>query len=133
MGTFDTIINSYKPLGEKYLNVALQTKSLYNCMEDYWISPNGELYNIDYYGCFSYKKNPDYNSSVSIHRTGLISPVIAVCTGNRGKVTPCWITEKVVLHAGIKDNSWTNIVLYFKLGQLQTYKFKTHEFPTITK
>lgn len=134
MGLFDTFINSYKPLGEKYLNAALQSKSLYCELAYYWISPNGELYKRDDSECFTIQNNPKYiaypRNANNIMR---VPPFVQVSTGKHAKLSPCYITKKVELHAGVEDTSWTNITLYFKLGQLQTYKFETYEFPTFTK
>lgn len=129
MGLFDTFINSYKPLGEKYLNAALQSKSLYCELAYYWISPNGELYKRDDFECFTYQSNP----KMTVSNIMRVSPFVKVPTGKRVKLSPCYITKKVELHSGVEDNCWTNILLYFKLGQLQTYKFETYELPTFTK
>ena len=48
MGLFDTIKSSYD-LGPGFQR-ELQTKDLYNCCAHYWISPIGQLYEIDYSG-----------------------------------------------------------------------------------
>ena len=47
MGMFDTIRSSYD-LGPGFWNKELQTKDLTCTLSVYWISPNGELFEIDY-------------------------------------------------------------------------------------
>jgi len=49
MGMFDTIHCSYD-LGPGFHNKTLQTKDISSTMSEFWLSPNGELYLIDYSG-----------------------------------------------------------------------------------
>ena len=53
MGYFDTIHCSYD-LGPSFHNRSLQTKSLYKQMIEYWLSPSGELYELDFSGTQSW-------------------------------------------------------------------------------
>ena len=46
MGMFDTVRSSYPLLGEE-LDLELQTKDLDCLMHHYWLSPAGELFQID--------------------------------------------------------------------------------------
>ena len=61
MGMFDTIHCSFD-LGPSFHNRSLQTKDLYNEMMEYWLSPSGELYELDFAGtqAFVLKKEPVY-------------------------------------------------------------------------
>lgn len=61
MGMFDTIHCSFD-LGPSFHNRSLQTKDLYNEMTEYWLSPSGELYELDFAGtqAFVLKKEPVY-------------------------------------------------------------------------
>lgn len=122
MGMFDTIINSYKPVGKEFHHVPLQTKSLDSCMDTYWINPNGELYKIDLSGCVEFEENPAYNADVDYVRAGMwISPIISVSTGQHGKVSPYYMTKKIHAYTTTDDEYWIDVWFYFKLGQLQTY------------
>lgn len=47
MGMFDTIHCSYD-LGPGWIGRSLQTKDLDCFMDEYWLSPSGQLYLIDY-------------------------------------------------------------------------------------
>ena len=49
MGMFDTIHCSYD-LGPGFHNKTLQTKDISSTMSEFWLSPSGELYLIDYSG-----------------------------------------------------------------------------------
>lgn len=117
MGMFDTIVNSYKPLGEEFLNVVLQTKSLDRTSDYYWISPNGELYRYDLSQTWDWDW-PNMNTRMYVKK---------IKTDIHGKITPCYITKKVNIYGSpliTPDTaSWKEAVLYFKLGQLQTYRF----------
>lgn len=53
MGYFDTIHCSYD-LGASFHNRSLQTKSLYKQMMEFWLSPSGELYELDFSGTQSW-------------------------------------------------------------------------------
>jgi hypothetical protein len=53
MGMFDSIHCSYD-LGAGFYDRTLQTKDLYNQMMEYWLSPSGELYEIDFSGTQSW-------------------------------------------------------------------------------
>ena len=80
MGMFDTIRSSYD-LGPGFWNKELQTKDLTCTLSVYWISPNGELFEIDYSGTVDW--GPDLKT---------------VSNGNHGKVRPVIITTEVEVY-----------------------------------
>ena len=49
MGMFDTIRCSYD-LGSGFWHKELQTKDLWCACDEYWLAPNGQLFQIDYSG-----------------------------------------------------------------------------------
>ncbi len=74
MSLFDTIKSSYD-LGPGF-HQELQTKDLANCCCHYWISPVGQLFEIDYGGTQDWSANPKSKG-----------PFIKFTpNGNRGKV-----------------------------------------------
>lgn len=53
MGMFDSIHCSYD-LGAGFHHKTLQTKDLYNQMMEYWLSPSGQMYELDFSGTQSW-------------------------------------------------------------------------------
>ena len=53
MGMFDSIHCSYD-LGAGFHHKTLQTKDLHNQMVEYWLSPVGQLYELDFAGTQSW-------------------------------------------------------------------------------
>ena len=93
MGLFDTVRSSYN-LGPGFAN-DLQTKDLECCMCEYWISPNGELYEIDYSGTQDFVEPDSSDSPWRLFKT--------VKNGNHGKVIPCQVTATVIVY----PSKWT--------------------------
>jgi len=93
MGLFDTVRSSYN-LGPGFTN-DLQTKDLECCMCEYWISPNGELYEIDYSGTQDFVEPDGSDSPWRLFKT--------VKNGNHGKVIPCQVTATVTVY----PSKWT--------------------------
>ncbi len=56
MGMFDSIHCSYD-LGAGFYNRTLQTKDLLCSMTEYWLSPVGQLYELDFSGTQSWVMN----------------------------------------------------------------------------
>ena len=53
MGMFDRIYNSYE-FTHPILNNTLQTKDISGFMDDYWLSPSGQLFWIDYTATYDF-------------------------------------------------------------------------------
>jgi hypothetical protein len=62
MGMFDTIHCSYKPFGDIFQGDC-QTNSLDCLMDDYWLSPAGELYKYDNSGAFDWEESSEKSES----------------------------------------------------------------------
>jgi hypothetical protein len=103
MGMFDTIRSSY-PIGEHLTDVELQTKSLYNSMEDYYIDPAGQLFIVDYNGVSDWE--PDDSKR--------FFPYKRVPNGNHGKVTPVIFTGGVEVHTASGDGRYETTILFLK-------------------
>lgn len=88
MGMYDTVRSSYD-LGPGFRK-DLQTKDLECCMCDYWISPAGQLFEIDYSGTQDFVEIPEEER---------ISPwnlFKSVPNGYHGRVTPITNLFKIV-------------------------------------
>lgn len=86
---FDTIRSSYD-LGPGF-HKELQTKDLECAMVEYWISPSGQLYELDFSGTHDFVEI----SEEERERKTLWSPFKSVPNGNHGKVKPCYVTDTI--------------------------------------
>ncbi len=78
MGMFDTVNSSYPIFGEG--DHDLQTKSLDCVLAQYWISPDGQLYLIDYSYTQNWVEVPEHE------RRGFFDRYRTVPNGNKGRV-----------------------------------------------
>ena len=107
MGMFDTVRSSYD-LGPGY-HKDLQTKDLECLMMEYWIDPNGNLFEIDY------SHTQDFTDDFT-HYTA---------NGNHGKVRPWRITKYIRVYPERWDGDWKDwpeCRIHFKDGKLQDYE-----------
>lgn len=110
MGMFDTIRSSY-PLGDWHTGVKqeLQTKSLDSFMDDYWISPEGELFKVEYHDCFT--------PIPSERHFGFDWEP----TGNNGKVRASDYSGEIILYPARWEGSWEDwpeVKLFMFRGQI---------------
>jgi hypothetical protein len=107
---FDTVRCSFD-LGASFHNRELQTKDLECFMAEYWLSPAGHLFNIDYSGTQDFEEDP--NSPL-----GLVS----VSNGNRGRVRIYPITKTIEVYPA-KWNAhyvpYPRLYLHFREGVLE--------------
>lgn len=100
MGMFDTIHCSYD-LGAGFYNRDLQTKDLECTMAEYWLCPQGYLYELDYAGTSDFIElmpgDDGYNDTALWTNFRLIS------NGNRGRIKPHRITDYVEVYPA----NWT--------------------------
>lgn len=87
MGMFDTIKCSYD-LGPGFHYRELQTKDLECCMCEYWISPAGQLYEIDYSGTQDWEPTDD----------GKFPMFKSVPNGTHGKVRPVYLFDTIEVY-----------------------------------
>lgn len=92
MGMFDTIICNYD-VGPGFWNKELQTKDLICLMTEFWLSPSGNLYEIDYSGTYDWVNAPKVN-----HKSLRDSLLIPKANGNHGKVKPKLITKSIEVY-----------------------------------
>jgi hypothetical protein len=129
MGLFDTVKCSYD-LGPGYINRELQTKDLDCCMADYWISPAGQLYEIDYGGTHTFEtikeNDPRYDSNKKFLNFEWIP------TGQRGKIKPVYIFKIVELYPAKWDghySKWPSCHVLFRDGIITEVRHTPlHEF-----
>lgn len=117
MGMYDNVRNSYKPLGKDFLGQN-RTKDIEECdiggsMSQYWISPGGKLYLIDY---------SDTADLVEVE-DGFLN-FQWVPNGTHGKVTPCSITSYVVIYPEGWKGDWLSMPrcrIHFRDGIVQDH------------
>lgn len=81
MGMFDTVRSSYPIFGSRW-DHDLQTKSLDCILASYWISPAGELFEIDYSHTQDWIEKPEHE------QRGFFDRYKAVPNGRHGHVRP---------------------------------------------
>jgi hypothetical protein len=115
MGMFDTVRSSYD-LGPGWLNKELQTKDLDCCMAEYWISPAGQLFELDYSYTHDFVDVPEEERSVP-WRT--FEPVP---NGNHGRVKPVFAFKVVELYPAKWDahySKWPSCHVHFWDGMIK--------------
>lgn len=124
MGLFDNVYSSYKPLGEEFLNVELQTKSLDCDMSAYWITPAGELFKVNWDNAMKM-----VDREVPIKPVRWVPPFQWVPTGKHKKLTPVYYTGALVVypvgHSGPQPTgSWLEATLLLKHGKVIYHETK---------
>lgn len=116
MGMFDTVRSSYD-LGPRYTNVDLQTKDLECLMNEYWISPSGQLYEIDYSHTADFvelgEDDPRYDPV-----RGYLN-FVWIPNGRHGKVRPVHTCKSVELYPASWDDptsKWSSCFVTFWNG-----------------
>ena len=126
MGMFDYVKSSYD-LGEHFTNTRCQTKDIEEgydgTMSDFWLSPSGQLYLIDYSHTADFvelKEGDDgYNAEMALFNFKWIP------NGIHGKVRPWYITKYISIypeHWEEEWKEWPTLKLHFKYGKLMDYE-----------
>ena len=126
MGMMDYLRSSYD-LGEQFTNTRLQTKDIEDgiggTMSQYWISPDGVLYYIDYTHTADFtiinEDDEDYNKTHKWRNFKWVP------NGNHGKISPCMITKYVEVYPEQWEGAWEDwprLKLHFRYGKLQDYE-----------
>jgi len=126
MGMFDYLRSSYN-LGEQFTDVELQTKDIEDgiggTMSQYWISPDGVLYHIDYTQTADFVElkegDEDYQETHQWRNFKWVP------NGNHGKIRPWMITKYIEVYpSDWKGNydDWPRLKLHFRYGKLQDYE-----------
>ena len=126
MGMMDFVRSSYD-LGEQFTNTRLQTKDIEDgiggTMSQYWISPDGVLYYIDYSHTADFviieEGDEDYEETHKWRNFKWVP------NGNHGKISPCMITKYVEVYPEDwkgKWEDWPRLKLHFRYGKLMDYE-----------
>jgi len=119
MGLYDTVRSSYD-LGPGWLNKELQTKDLDCCMCEYWISPEGQLFEIDYSGTQDFVLTEE--------DTTIIPRIKYTPNGNHGKVRPVFAFKVVELYPAKWDAhyaKWPSCHVHFWDGMIKEVRHAT--------
>jgi hypothetical protein len=108
MGMYSTIYNTSHAFGPQFLG-ELQTKDLDCVMDEYWLSPNGELYHIDTVETHEPQINPDSKNWVDC--------LMWVPTGRHGSIRPCLVTNVLRMY-GSPTGKFVETFAYFRDGRL---------------
>jgi len=132
MGMFDWVRSSYD-LGPQLTDVECQTKDIEEygiggTMTQYWISPDGYLYVIDYTKTQDLKMyepgDPEYNEERSWLNFEWIP------NGNHGKIRVHALTKYIEIHTSAWGGSWETwprARIHFKNGKVQDHELITHQ------
>ena len=126
MGMMDYVRSSYD-LGEQFTNTRLQTKDIEDgiggTMSQYWISPDGVLYYIDYSHTADFviieEGDEDYEETHKWRNFKWVP------NGNHGKISPYMITKYVEVYPEDwkgKWEDWPRLKLHFRYGKLMDYE-----------
>ena len=111
MGLFDTIKSSYD-LGPGFRR-ELQTKDLYNCCAHYWISPIGQLYEIDYSGTQDWEADPESKLPLLKH----------IPNGNHGRVRAVNLFNTITVYPSLWDCKYSpfpRLQIHFDSGIIKS-------------
>jgi hypothetical protein len=123
---FDYLRSSYN-LGEQFTNTRLQTKDIEEgiggTMSQYWISPDGGLYYIDYSYTADFVELKEGDDGYDGERKFLNFRWIP--NGTHGKIRPWMITKYVEVYPEEwegKWEDWPRLKLHFRYGKLMDYE-----------
>jgi len=126
MGMMDYLRSSYD-LGEQFTNTRLQTKDIEDgiggTMSQYWISPDGVLYHIDYSHTADFVERQEGDEGYNKERKFLNFHLVP--NGNHGKIRPWMITKYIEVYPEQWEGDWAEwprLKLHFKYGKLQDYE-----------
>jgi len=124
MGMFDYLRSSY-PLGENFSGNC-QTKDIEEgiggTMSQYWISPEGQLYLIDYSHTADFVELKEGDDGYNEKR--LWTNFKWIPNGNHGRVRPCSITKYITIYPEKWEGKWEytpSCRLHFRDGKLQDW------------
>ena len=117
MGMFDTIFNNYFRLGPEF-DGELQSKDLHNCMDNFWISPAGELYVYDESEAWKWIEN-DEPPTDRLH-----FGYIKTSTGQHIKLRPKRFCDYITVYPANWNgsyNEWPEATLHIKDGKVESF------------
>lgn len=121
MGMMDFFRSSYD-LGEHFTNTRCQTKDIDNMMSDFWLSPSGQLYYINYSHTADFVELKEGDEGYS--DMGLLN-FKWIPNGTHGKVSPFYLTKYISIYPERWEGEWKEwptLKLHFKYGKLMDYE-----------
>lgn len=116
MGLYSIIHSSFNRLGVEFLG-EFQTKDLESLMEEYWLSPSGELFFLNYSGCFE--------AFVNEFPKNFLDHIRYEPTGSHAKLEPCAYNGVLTMYTG-RNDMWIEADLYFQDGIVSLILDKRH-------
>jgi hypothetical protein len=128
MGMFDYFRSSYD-LGEVFTDTCCHTKDIDDfssgSMAQYWLSPDGQLYLIDYSHTANFVELKEGDEGFHPERKLRFLNFQWIPNGERGKVRPTSLTKYITVYPERFDGEWQDLPkchLHFKQGKLQDYE-----------
>lgn len=122
---YDNVMVSYKPLGDEFLGKVCQTKGLNCFMSKYWLSPAGELFEVNCQDAFDMEINEE-----PIEEGKIRIPFFKwIKNGNHGWVRPVYRTCELKIYPETFKGSyedWPEAKLHLLYGRIISYSF-THK------
>ena len=130
MGMMDYVRSSY-PLGEDFSDNC-QTKDIEEygiggTMSQYWISPDGQLYLIDYSHTADFVELKEGDEGYQDGKLSMLN-FQWIPNGNHGKVRPWNITKYITIYPENwkgEWEDWPDCRIHFKDGKLQDFQILT--------
>ena len=129
MGMMDYFRSSYD-IGESFTDVPCQTKDIENhglggTMTQYWLSPDGQLYWIDYSNTANFVQLKEGDEG--FHREWKLHYLNFkwIPNGNHGRVRLMNLTKYITVYPEQWDGDWKDwpeCRIHFKDGKLQDYE-----------
>ena len=123
---FDYLRSSYD-LGPEFTNVRCQTKDIEEgiggTMSQYWLSPDGQLYWIDYSHTADFVELKEGDEGYREGKLGFLN-FKWIPNGTHGKVRPMNITKYITVYPEQWEGKWEDWIecrIHFKEGKLQDY------------
>lgn len=108
MGLYSIIYSSYEALGLDFLG-DFQTKDLESLLDEYWLSPAGELFLIDYDNCFT--------ASPQRFPKNFLDVIDWQSTGTHAKMKPISYTGSLTMYRTACEK-WIEAELEFENGKV---------------
>ena len=128
MGMFDYFRSSYY-LDESFVDVICHTKDIEDgiggTMTQYWLSPDGQLYRIDYSETADFVELKEGDEGYQEGKLALLN-FQWIPNGTHGRVTPMYgLTKYITVYPESWDGEWEHwpeCRIHFKGGVLQDYE-----------
>lgn len=128
---FDYLRSSYD-LGSQFTNTICHTKDIEDygiggTMTQYWLSPDGQLYWIDYSHTADFVELKEGDDGYQEGKLALLN-FKWIPNGTHGRVRPMYLTKYITVYPESWDGKWEDwpqCRIHFKGGVLQDYEVAT--------